>query len=112
MPRLKAIGGSRAASNRGIYQDHEKDKIIAICKEQVASQAEQPTTQAEQLAAQNNRLNEPNDKTFADAFIFALGKVSELLLLALFAGAKTCRQRLIDFCRRVFSTFAGALMRH
>ncbi|KAM7481710.1 hypothetical protein LguiB_006293 [Lonicera macranthoides] len=27
IPRLKAVGGSRATSSRGTYQDHEKDKV-------------------------------------------------------------------------------------
>ncbi|KAM7507635.1 hypothetical protein LguiA_018088 [Lonicera macranthoides] len=59
--RLKAVGGSRATNSRGTYQDHEKDKVIATLKEQVASQAEQLASQAQQLAAQNNRLNETTD---------------------------------------------------
>ncbi|KAM7468963.1 hypothetical protein LguiA_007146 [Lonicera macranthoides] len=68
MPRLKAVGGSRATSSRSTYDDREKDKIIATLKEQVASQeekvagqAEQLAAQAEQLAAQNRRLNETNE---------------------------------------------------
>ncbi|KAM7461978.1 hypothetical protein LguiA_030099 [Lonicera macranthoides] len=40
MQRLKVVGGSRATSSRGTYQDHEKDKVIATLKEQVTSQAE------------------------------------------------------------------------
>ncbi|KAM7469781.1 hypothetical protein LguiA_007964 [Lonicera macranthoides] len=68
MPRLKAVGGSRATSSRSTYEDREKDKIIATLKEQVASQEEkvagqavQLAAQAEQLAAQNRRLNETNE---------------------------------------------------
>ncbi|KAM7465893.1 hypothetical protein LguiB_013455 [Lonicera macranthoides] len=68
MPRLKAVGGSRATSSRGTYQDHEKDKVITTLKEQVATQAEQLATQSAQLAtqsaqlaAQNDRLNETNN---------------------------------------------------
>ncbi|KAM7519300.1 hypothetical protein LguiB_018262 [Lonicera macranthoides] len=49
LPRLKAVGGNRATSSRGSYQDHEKDKVIATLKEQVATQAEQLTTQSVQL---------------------------------------------------------------
>ncbi|KAM7464339.1 hypothetical protein LguiA_032460 [Lonicera macranthoides] len=56
MPRLKAVGGSRATSSRGTYQDHEKDKVIATLKEQVASQAEQLASQAQQLAAHTDVL--------------------------------------------------------
>ncbi|KAM7507247.1 hypothetical protein LguiA_017700 [Lonicera macranthoides] len=50
MPRLKAVGGSRATSSRGTYQDHEKDKVITTLKEQVATQAEQLANQSAQLA--------------------------------------------------------------
>ena len=39
MPKLKLVGGSRTASSRGTYQDHEKDKVIATLKEQVTTQA-------------------------------------------------------------------------
>ncbi|KAM7524794.1 hypothetical protein LguiA_014696 [Lonicera macranthoides] len=56
MPRFKAVGGSRATSSRGTYQDHEKDKVIATLKEQVASQAEQLASQAQQLAAHTDVL--------------------------------------------------------
>ncbi|KAM7481021.1 hypothetical protein LguiB_005604 [Lonicera macranthoides] len=65
MPRLKTVGGNRAASSRGTYQDHEKDQVIATLEERLAAQAEQLAaqaaqlaTQAVQLAAQNDRLNE------------------------------------------------------
>jgi len=44
MPRLKSVGGNRAASSRGTSQDREKDEIIAALKEQVATQAEQLAT--------------------------------------------------------------------
>ncbi|KAM7497870.1 hypothetical protein LguiA_022284 [Lonicera macranthoides] len=61
MPRLKEVGGSRATSSRGTYQDHEKDKVIITLKEQLATQSVQLATQSAQLAAQNDRLNEPNN---------------------------------------------------
>ena len=44
MPRLKSVGGNRAASSKGTSQDREKDEIIATLKEQVATQAEQLAT--------------------------------------------------------------------
>lgn len=63
MPRLKAVGGNRAAISKGTYQDHEyeKDKVITALKEQVATQAVQLSTQAVQLYAQNDRLNKTNN---------------------------------------------------